>query len=267
MGYKLLVTDLDGTLAGHDHGVSPRTIKACRTLEAKGCAVTFATGRTWHGTVGLAREIGLQSPLIAYQGALARQAEGQGPLWHDTVPLDAAREILGWLGGKGARISACTADLMLLENPSERTLAFLDATGVNYRQVGRLADALDESPTRLALYGDPDEALVWEQDLQAAFPSGLRIGRSIQHLVEITHLRASKGQAITRLAEWLGISLDEVVACGDNYNDADMITTAGLGVAMSHAPAEILATAGRIVDCDAVDGMADFLEEIAAHVG
>jgi Cof subfamily protein (haloacid dehalogenase superfamily) len=266
MAYKLLVTDLDGTLAGRDHGVSPRTIQACRTLEAKGCAVTFATGRTWNGTVGLARQIGLQTPLIVYQGALAKPAHGADPLWHDTIPLHAAQEILTWLSGKGARISACTTDLMLLENPSDRTIAFLEATGVTYRRVDRLATALDESPIRLALYGEPDEAIRWEAALQAAFPDDLRIGRSIEHLVEVTHPRASKGQAITRLAAWLGVGLDEVVACGDNFNDADMITTAGLGVAMSHAPDDIRSTAGRIVACDAVDGMAGFLEELAGQL-
>jgi Cof subfamily protein (haloacid dehalogenase superfamily) len=267
MGYKLLVTDLDGTLAGHDHGISPRTVAACRALEAKGCAVTFATGRTWHGSVGLAREIGLRTPLIVYQGALASHLDVPAPLWHDTVPLDAAREILAWLHGKGARISACTPEGMLLENAAARTTAFLDATGATYRQVERLADALDVAPTRLALYGDPAEAIAWESALQSAFPAGLRIGRSIEHLVEVTHLRASKGQAITRLADWLGVAMADVVACGDNFNDADMITTAGLGVAMAHAPAAIRETAGRIVECDAVDGMAGFLEELAGHVG
>jgi Cof subfamily protein (haloacid dehalogenase superfamily) len=267
MGYKLLVTDLDGTLVGHDHAVSPRTIQACRRLEARGCAVTFATGRTWHGTVGLAREIGLQTPLIVFQGALARHAAGAEPLWHDTLPLEAAQEILTWLAGKDARISACTSELMLLENPSPRTITFLESTGVRYRRVDRVADALTEAPTRLALYGDPHEALVWEQALQAAFPNGMRIGRSIEHLVEVTHPRASKGQAITRLAEWLGLTLDEVVACGDNYNDADMLTTAGLGVAMGHAPADILATAGRVVRGDAGIGMACFLEELAEQLG
>lgn len=266
MAYKLLVTDLDGTLVGQDHGVSPRTRRACQDLEAHGCAVTFATGRTWHGTVGLARDLGLQTPLIVYQGALARPAAAEVPLWHDTIPLDAAREILAWLAGRGARISACTSELMLLENPAARTLAFLEATGVRYRQVERLADALDEAPTRLALYGDPDEAVRWEHALQAAFPGDLRIGRSIEHLVEVTHPRASKGQAITRLAAWLGLSLDEVVACGDNFNDADMLTTAGLGVAMGHAPDAIRRTAGRVVDCHPVDGMAAFLEELLAQL-
>jgi hydroxymethylpyrimidine pyrophosphatase-like HAD family hydrolase len=78
----------------------------------------------------------------------------------------------------------------------------------------------------------------------------------------VTHPSATKGQAVARLAAWLGIPIADVVACGDNFNDADMIATAGLGVAMSDAPAEVLATAGRVIPRQAADGMADFLEEL-----
>ncbi|MBC7542598.1 MAG: HAD family phosphatase [Candidatus Sericytochromatia bacterium] len=262
MGYKLLVSDLDGTLVGHDHRLTPRTADACRALEAHGCAVTFATGRSWHGTLSLARELDLQTPVIAYQGAVARHHDGRPPLWHDTIPMAAAAEILTWLHRRQAKVSLCQGDEMILSYDHANTVRFLQGTGITVRIADRLHDELREAPTRIAIFGDPPEVIEWERSLQKAFPDGVRIGRSLGHLVEVTHPRATKGQAITRLAEWLGIAIHDVVACGDNFNDADMIATAGLGVAMSDAPPEILATAARVIPRQAPDGMADFLEEL-----
>ena len=266
MGYKLLVSDLDGTLVGHDLRLTARTVEACRALAAHGCAVTFATGRAWHGTLALAQELDLTTPVIAYQGAVARHHDGRPPLWHDTIPMDVAGEILTWLHKRSAKVSVCQGEEMVLSYAHDRTIAFLENIGITVRVAPRLHAELTEAPTRIAIFGDPAEMGDWARKLQKAFPGEMRIARTLGHLVEVTHPRATKGQAITRLAEWMGITLADVVALGDNYNDADMIATAGLGVAMSDAPADVLATAGRIIPREAPEGIADFLEEMVASL-
>lgn len=266
MPYKLLVTDLDGTLLGPGHQLEPRMIRACRQLQEAGCLVTFATGRMWQATLPLAHELAIDIPVIAFQGALAQHRHEPSPLWHDVIPLDAAGEILEWLAHQGAVASVCHGDELILSHPVPQTLRFFEAVGIRPRVAPQLHRELVTAPSRIAVYGAPDEVDGWVERLQAAFPSGLRIGRTLQNLLEVTHERASKGQAIERLATELGIDISEVVACGDNYNDADMLATAGLGVAMGEAPDAIKQMAGRVVDRQVGGGLAGFFEELAAQL-
>jgi Cof subfamily protein (haloacid dehalogenase superfamily) len=264
MPYKLLVTDLDGTLLDAEHRVTARIASACRALQTAGIHLTFATGRTWAGTRPLAEALGITAPIIVYQGALARRVAAPTPLWHDPIPEESARAILGWLDGQQARASVCQGDEMVLANPHPSTVSFLAHAGVVARIVDRLQPELREAPTRIALYCEPEQAITWESRLLEAFGPTLRIGRSLPHLVEITHPRASKGQALTRLAAAMGVGVEEMIACGDNFNDADMIATAGLGVVMSDAPEAIRQTAGIVIERAETDGLAAFFEAVAA---
>ena len=87
MRFRLIVTDLDGTLVGRGLHLSSRTERAVQALAARGCPLTFATGRAWPGTLTLARQLDLALPVIAFQGALARHHDGRPPLWHDPLSL------------------------------------------------------------------------------------------------------------------------------------------------------------------------------------
>src|SRR6185437_2521271 len=71
---------------------------------------------------------------------------------------------------------------------------------------------------------------------------------------------ASKGNALATLARSLAIPLEETMAIGDGLNDISMLRTAGLGVAMGHAPRRVRANADVVTASNAEDGMAQALE-------
>lgn len=76
--------------------------------------------------------------------------------------------------------------------------------------------------------------------------SGLVVA-SASYNMEIFSTRAGKGNALLRLAEHLGVAREETIAMGDSSNDASMIEAAGLGLAMGNAGESVKAIADAVV--------------------
>ncbi len=75
----------------------------------------------------------------------------------------------------------------------------------------------------------------------------------------------SKAKGLIELAETLGISHDEIITVGDNYNDIEMLKYAGLGVAMGNAPELVKSKADYVTDSNDDEGLAKFLEKLISH--
>ena len=82
--------------------------------------------------------------------------------------------------------------------------------------------------------GEPDYITETEKLFKNEL-SGVSVFRSEPFFLEITPLMVDKGTALMWLADSLGIRREQVMACGDGYNDITMISEAGLGVAMENA--------------------------------
>jgi len=89
-----------------------------------------------------------------------------------------------------------------------------------------------------------------------------RLVRTRHDYLEIIPVAASKGAALARLAEHVGVPLDRVVAVGDQENDLEMLREAGLGVAMPHAPEAVRRVADRIAPSAADGGLLRLLGEL-----
>ena len=74
---KLFVTDMDGTLLNREHRISPENRRAVREATAAGVTVTIATGRMHESALPYARELGVDVPIITYNGALIKSVTGR----------------------------------------------------------------------------------------------------------------------------------------------------------------------------------------------
>ena len=108
---------------------------------------------------------------------------------------------------------------------------------------------------------DAADILALENRLKPAYPQ-LEIHRSKNEYLEIVNRAATKAQAIQFMEKRLGVSADEVIAFGDNYNDLDMLRYAGYSVAMGNAPDDIKAQVRHVTASNAEDGLAQALEEL-----
>ena len=264
--YRLLATDMDGTLFGHDCRISERTRRALAAWEARGGHVVLATGRMFRATVPYARELGVRHPLVTYQGALIRHHETGEDTWHRTLPRALAAEALEALEATGLHVNLYLDDQLHLraltpEAESYMALAKVEATMCDDWHTAMAAC----EPTKIVAIGPEERIVHWVAELQARFGTRLFVTQSQPTFLEVAAPNVGKGAAVAHLAETLGVRREEIVAVGDGMNDLDMIQMAGLGVAMGNAREGLKKAADRVTASVDEDGVAQLIEALISE--
>lgn len=265
MSIKLLALDLDGTLFGDDLIMSGRVRQAIASAQAQGVLVTIATGRMFRSARRIAADLKISTPLICYQGALVRDSDSGQTLYHKTIPLKLAHQVISDTRRMGLHLNVYLNDNLYVSSitPQARFYAQINM-GLTLHPVGDLHAWLDaqggQEPTKLVIVTDPektDGVLALFTDL---YGSRLQVTKSHARFTEFTNAECSKGTALAFLAERCGVERDNVMAIGDGHNDLDMIAWAGWGVAMSTSPQAVLDIARIVAPPLSQDGAADTIE-------
>lgn len=259
MRYRLLALDLDGTIIGRDLAVPPGTVEAIQAFQAQGGQVTIATGRTMRTTAPFADELGVDGPLICYQGALIRDHRSGQVLFHDPVPPLLAAEAVAQLLAAGVYVHAYIDDELYVPWEGKEVALYqsFSSLRLNVHVVADLAAFVAERPpTKLLFIEDETKVAPRIQGLQTHFANRLHAVRSHAYFGELTVTGCTKGRALAHLAALLEIPQAEVVAVGDQQNDIEMVAWAGLGLAVRTGPPELHAVAQALIDEPAQSGLA-----------
>jgi Cof subfamily protein (haloacid dehalogenase superfamily) len=265
---KLLIIDIDGTIAGKSNQVSNRVKTAIRAAQAKGVRVGIATGRMYKSALRFHHEIGADFPLIAYQGAWIQDPVTGTTYRHLPVPVKIARELIDYFEQSHLfdRLSlhVYLGDRLYVRDINPDTELYIGRSGIEATPVGDLRKVLTDNPTKILAMSEDinliDSLLL---DLRHRYPQdSLHITTSVPIFLEATQSGVNKGSAIDYIAtKLLGISAANVLAIGDNFNDVEMIDYAGIGVAMGNAPDDVRAIADWVAPHIEADGVAAAIEK------
>jgi Cof subfamily protein (haloacid dehalogenase superfamily) len=265
---KLLIVDIDGTIAGKSNQVSNRVKIAIRAAQAKGVRVGIATGRMYKSALRFHHEIGADFPLIAYQGAWIQDPATGTTHRHLPVPVRIARELIDYFEQSHLfdklSLHVYLGDRLYVREINPDTELYISRSGVEATPVGDLRQVLTDLPTKILAMSEDinliDSLLL---DLRHRYPQdALHITTSVPIFLEATQSGVNKGSAIDYIAtKLLGISAANILAIGDNFNDVEMIDYAGIGVAMGNAPDEVQAIADWVAPHIEADGVAAAIEK------
>ena len=265
---RLLVVDIDGTIAGPDNQVSDRVLTALQQVQAKDIPVALATGRMYSSALRFHQIVQSRLPLIAYQGAWIQDPQDQTLHQHVPLPADRAKELLTYFAQPHLQphisIHLYLDDQLHVQALGPDTQDYTDRAKIPPILVDDLATLLDRAPTKL-LAMSQDTALIASAlaDLKSRYPSDqLYLTTSTATFLEAAHPTVNKGNAVRYLAESvLGLSLSQVMAIGDNCNDQEMLDLVGLGVAMGDAPESVKSVANWVTANVEADGAALAIEK------
>jgi Cof subfamily protein (haloacid dehalogenase superfamily) len=236
MRIQLLATDLDGTLMGPSKVIPPRTYRSLHRAMDAGCWVSLATGRAFTTASFYARELDINAPLICYQGALIQDLRDGSVVYRATLPLEVARRVAAFTQARRLSVQVYLEDHQAYTDRARPVVdTILDKTGRSLIEVGDMVAWLDRPPYKFLISERPEAMSDLVCELESEFAGSVHVTQSLDHLVEVTGLEASKGQALARLAAHLGVAQEATMAMGDHDNDASMIAWAGLGVAVGNA--------------------------------
>lgn len=264
--YRLIALDLDDTLLGRDLVFRPRVLRAVRAARDAGLMLSLATGRMFQSALPYAQELGINLPLICYQGALIQDPVSREVLFHKPVPLGKARQVIEIVRRWGLHINAYVDDELYVEKVTPEAERYVSIARVPLHPVGDLLSFLKSPPTKLVIVSDEATVDRAAGELRAVFGQTLYVTKSLPMFCEVAHPRCNKGIALAFLAANLGVVRRETVAIGDGLNDLEMIQWAGLGIAMGNAPMEVTAAADWVTNSVQDDGAAQALERLLESV-
>jgi Cof subfamily protein (haloacid dehalogenase superfamily) len=265
MAISLLALDLDGTLLNGRGQISNRNREAIESARASGVHVALVTGRRFRDSRPIALELGLDVPVISHNGALTKHASTLQTVSVLPLPLAAAREALrvaraaeadALLSDDHEGLGVLVYDRLSGENAAvhkyvawARRIHGEEEGQKSVRQVDSLEDYLDHEPIHLAFTGGCRKMDELVEVLRVELGSTVKVLSTIYPqqdftLVDVVNPAASKGAGVAATAAELGVSADEVMAIGDNYNDLEMLLFAGTGVVMANAPLSLREIAG-----------------------
>ncbi|MCC5648533.1 Cof-type HAD-IIB family hydrolase [Nostoc sp. XA013] len=265
---KLLVLDIDGTIAGHSNTISTGVKQAIVAAQAKGIQVAIATGRMYRSALRFHQEIGSTLPLMAYQGAWIQDPITQKIHRHWTISREIAYQLIDYFEQPELRsllsIHFYINDQLYVRELTRETQIYAERSGIIAIPVGDLRQTLTNEPTKiLALSDDIDVIDKLLGNLRRQYtPAELYLTTSVATFFEATNASVNKGTAVRYLAEeLLGLEIANVMAIGDNFNDLEMLESVGLGVAMGNAPAGVQAIAQWVAPSVEKDGAAVAIEK------
>ena len=265
--YLLAAIDLDDTLLGPDHLISARNAAAVRALANRGVACVIASGRMHEATTRFGEQLGIDAPIISYNGAMVKRPK-TGEVWqHLRAPAGPAAEIVRYCSEHRHHLNYYLNDHLYVAERGEWAEFYVRQTGSPMEVVGELRQFAGTEPTKMILINTPETTERLLAHFRRRFGEALYITKTNPQYLEFMNPAASKGTALQLVANRLRIPREQVIAFGDGDNDLPMIEWAGLGVAMGTAKPHVRSAADRIAPPYDEDGLGLFIEEILAGDG
>jgi len=258
---KLLALDLDGTLLNSKGKIPDANKSAVRSAEEQGVLVTIATGRRFRDACPVGLELELNAPLITHNGALLKYAESLETVDVSLLHQDTSAEILrvGKEFGGDALVSVDPhgRGTLLFDTVSDDNIPLQkyikwstrlhgDEAETSVRRVERLEDTLNDNEViHISFSGCCTPMKEMMSVLEDELGNTVNLLATIYPhldftLIDVLPPDASKGIGVKKLASINGLSPENVMAVGDNFNDLEMLDFAGTPVVMGNADPNLL---------------------------
>jgi hypothetical protein len=276
---RLLALDLDGTLMQPGGTISARSAEAVTAARDAGVEVVICTGRRFRTTAWVLEALGLDGPVVVHNGVLTKSGATGETLAAHYLTAELFEHALGLLRRVAPPIvyvDRYHQGLDMVVEPPETAHAYQATYLADYEDVHEVVPRLDDQAhddvVMMSLMADHDALAPLREGLEHelhddAHTNFLQNKSYEGYILEVTSRRASKWMALAELAAGLGIEREEIVAIGDDRNDASMIAGAGLGIAMGNAVDEVKAVADETTAANDAEGVALAIERFVLQAG
>ncbi len=263
--YEIIVLDLDGTLTNRDKVITPRTKVAVMEAQKRGKKVVLASGRPTPGVLPLAEELNLKDYggyILSFNGGMIMNCQTGEVVFSRMLPVESNARIIELAKENRVEYLTYTKDTLIASNrecPYTQKESWI--THMPIHQVEDLTEYVTFEVPKFLLLDDGDYLAMVEARVKAALGRDFSVYRSEPYFLEVLPKGIDKAQSLERLLAIIGMKSEEMIACGDGYNDLSMIKFAGLGVAMENAVLPVRKIADYVTDSNDNDGVAKVIEK------
>lgn len=254
--YKIVASDLDGTLLDNRSQISPENMTAISVLQSKGVHFVPSSGRTLSEIPEKLRNNSAVRYIIHSNGAVVLDKQ-TGHRILTCISNSLGREILDVLTAANAHITIrhngnCIVDAAFQNEQAFEFYNVIEAHQdcvLNYAlqldNFMEYAYAADEVEVFSAFFHSYEDKVACKKRLEKS--GKLRIVEASEYNIEIVNIDAGKGNALHSLADMLGVDYADTISIGDSDNDNSSLQAAGLGLAVENSCESLKAVADEII--------------------
>lgn len=236
---KIIFFDVDGTLLNSEHKISKLTRKALKELEEKDIPFVIVSGRGPLAIYPLFDEYDFKCPIISYGGTLILD-ENRNVLFNQGIDKINILQIIEFIEDNHFDLTwaAYSLDRWIVKDKNDPRVISQENIIKSQSTQGSIDSIKGNEVNKILCMCNPNDILDIEEKLKEAFPN-YSIVKSSDIYIEIMPNGISKATAINTLCSLWDIDIADTIAFGDNYNDAEMLESVGVGVLMGNAPNEL----------------------------
>ena len=244
--YKLLVTDVDGTLLDDQSRLPELNKKAVRDCLKNGINVILATGKSINAVDSLIRMFGLKFPQITLNGGVILNS-GNEIIKSTVMDVDTYLQLIGAIEGYGATPIAALVDGRVVYRKYHPNMKHVLNSGVKLTRVDDLKNDYFTNNT-VSVHVAIKEDHPCDRHLRDMFSDRLFIVRSGEYFFDFLNKNVNKGNALKEIMKMFKLKKEEVAVIGDSYNDLSMFEIAGLRIAVKNSYPDVLKKADIVTE-------------------
>lgn len=261
MNYKMIVTDLDGTLLNDDKKISDEDVFVLNRLHNKGVQIVIATGRNYFMAKNLITQIKNINPVIlANNGAIIRKSETDEVLEQNYLNYKFFEEIYQQ-GLKYELNPIIHVDEYLNgydiiyenENIDEVYLGYIK-NGDRRTKLKKFTQNEINNILSVCYLSDLQELHNFYNEINkindGKFNSICNLNIGKRAMLEFLHLDGCKWRALKKYAESLNIEPESIISFGDDNNDIEMLKNSGLGISMINGSRDCIKAGDKTSEFD-----------------
>lgn len=262
---KILVLDIDGTLTTSDKKISPKTYQALMQIQEEGHTIMLASGRPTPGMRRYANELRLADfggYMLSFNGAKITNCATGETVYEQTIPPHTIKGIIDFANDHHCGLVTYSGDEAVCGTEITEYVALeVRINQIAIRQVSPFLEAITFPCNKFLMTAEPDDAAKYVEILAKQFENDLSIYRSEPYFIEIMPKGVDKASSIAHMIEKIGVKREDVICCGDGFNDISMIRFGGVGVAMANAQDRVKEAADYITGSNDEDGLVEVIRK------
>ena len=260
--YRLMAFDMDDTLLNEHGKISPRTMAALRRAMDAGVYVVLASGRMPEAMRKFAEEIGVNAPMVLFNGGMVYDHRTGRTVSRNDVPLETARRILKMAEENGVYAQAYPGEGYFAGERTKYTEMYENHIKVGCNVVNEaLSGWITTGQVKMLFIGEKEDSPARIRMFSEAFPD-VSFMNSKPHYIEVVSKTVDKAVAMEALINDLGLTKDECIAFGDGQNDVSMLNYVGAGYCMANASEGVKAKCRLFAPANTEDGCAQVIERL-----
>ena len=261
MDIRLIALDIDDTLVDHSSIIPSRSLNALRKAQAQGVEIVLATGRGYHGTEAIRRQLGTGFHyIICFGGALVADYDTGLPRIHRFLAEADVAACIRIANELGLHVQIYQGDEVIFQRMTPFAEQYCAYQKLPCRADKHLLEHDLSNVPKVLIYAPPEQEELFKKQVEKRLPEHLHALGSKPGFIEIGDVDVTKGSAVAALAQELGIDRTQVSAIGDNTLDQDMIEWAGVGCCVKNGKEAVQGVADMVIPAQAEEGVAWFIE-------